>query len=157
LNYDYIKCDATQPIGDGKKVIAHCCNDAGGWGSGFVIAISKRWPEPEREYRKLFASSSRLLLGSLHVVFVEQNIWVASIIGQHGYGSRAVLSGPPIRYQALKDGFQSLAQWCIINNATVHMPRIGCGFAGGTWDMVEPLIQDTLCKSGIAVYVYDFK
>src|SRR4029077_8760714 len=27
------------------------CNDAGGWGKGFVIAVSRRWPEPERRYR----------------------------------------------------------------------------------------------------------
>jgi hypothetical protein len=31
--------------------IAHVCNDRGGWGKGFVMAISQRWPQPEMEYR----------------------------------------------------------------------------------------------------------
>ncbi len=38
----YIKGDATQPQAGGNKVIAHVCNDLGGWGKGFVMAISKR-------------------------------------------------------------------------------------------------------------------
>jgi len=32
----YIKGDATAPQGKGVKVIAHLCNDLGGWGKGFV-------------------------------------------------------------------------------------------------------------------------
>ncbi len=46
-----IKGDATSPQAKGRKVIAHICNDLGGWGKGFVLAISRRWPEPERDYR----------------------------------------------------------------------------------------------------------
>jgi hypothetical protein len=32
-------------------VIAYICNDLGGWGKGFVLAISRKWPQPERDYR----------------------------------------------------------------------------------------------------------
>ena len=39
--------------------------------------------------------------------------------------------------------------------ATVHMPRIGCGLAGGTWDNIEPIIERTLCEADIEVSVYD--
>jgi O-acetyl-ADP-ribose deacetylase (regulator of RNase III) len=41
--------------------------------------------------------------------------------------------------------------------ASVHMPRIGCGLAGGDWSKVEPLITRRLTDKGIAVYVYDYK
>ena len=47
----YLQGDATQPQSKGNRIIAHVCNDLGGWGKGFVLAISKRWPEPEAEYR----------------------------------------------------------------------------------------------------------
>ena len=50
----YFEGDATSPIGDGKKIIPHVCNDIGGWGKGFVLALSKKWPEPEEYYRKFF-------------------------------------------------------------------------------------------------------
>ncbi|MFG2126703.1 hypothetical protein ACGFNV_02690 [Streptomyces sp. NPDC048751] len=39
--------------------------------------------------------------------------------------------------------------------ASVHMPRIGCGLAGGKWSRVEPLIAERLVKRGAAVTVYD--
>ncbi|MFE0817971.1 GNAT family N-acetyltransferase [Streptomyces sp. NPDC058794] len=47
----YVRGDATVPSVKGVKVIAHVCNDLGGWGKGFVLAISRRWPEPEAAYR----------------------------------------------------------------------------------------------------------
>lgn len=43
---EYVRGDATTPLGKGPKVIAHVRNDLGGWGKGFVLAISRRWPEP---------------------------------------------------------------------------------------------------------------
>ncbi len=39
--------------------------------------------------------------------------------------------------------------------ASVHMPRIGCGLAGGRWPRVEPLIVERLVRRGIEVTVYD--
>jgi hypothetical protein len=36
----------------------------------------------------------------------------------------------------------------------VHMPRIGCGLAGGTWDRVGPIVDWTLDRRD--VFVYDF-
>lgn len=44
----YITGDATRPQDQGAKIIVHICNDIGGWGKGFVVAISRRWPEPEQ-------------------------------------------------------------------------------------------------------------
>ncbi|MGH7866045.1 MAG: Appr-1-p processing protein, partial [Candidatus Dormibacteraceae bacterium] len=41
--------DAMSPNVPGPKIIAHICNDVGGWGKGFVLAVSQRWPEPERD------------------------------------------------------------------------------------------------------------
>lgn len=46
----FVRGDATNPQAKGPKVIAHICNDRGAWGKGFVLAISKRWPEPEAAY-----------------------------------------------------------------------------------------------------------
>jgi hypothetical protein len=36
------------------------------------------------------------------------------------------------------------------------MPRIGCGLAGGKWELIEPIIVRTLSEHDIAVTVYDF-
>jgi hypothetical protein len=36
------------------------------------------------------------------------------------------------------------------------MPRIGCGLAGGKWELIEPIIVRTLVARGVPVTVYDF-
>jgi O-acetyl-ADP-ribose deacetylase (regulator of RNase III) len=54
------------------------------------------------------------------------------------------------------EGLQKVSDFAKAQNASVHMPRIGCGLAGGTWDQIEPLIIATLINSVISVWVYDF-
>ena len=75
-------------------------------------------------------------------------------IGQRGM--RAGSSGPPIRYPAMEQCLRTLSDRAIELQASVHMPRIGCGLAGGRWDRIEPLIEAALCQRGVAVTVYNF-
>ena len=38
----YTKGDATSPRGSGVKIIAHICNDQGGWGKGGDAALKPK-------------------------------------------------------------------------------------------------------------------
>jgi O-acetyl-ADP-ribose deacetylase (regulator of RNase III) len=152
----YIKGDATCPQAKGPKIICHVCNDIGGWGKGFVLAISRRWKEPEAEYRAWHAAGkdARFSLGAVQMVQVEPYVWVANMIGQRGIKRGS--SGPPIRYEALAACLQEVGAKALELGASVHMPRIGCGLAGGKWSKVEPLILEHICGHGVPVTVYDF-
>ncbi|WP_444994230.1 Appr-1-p processing protein [Aliikangiella sp. IMCC44359] len=153
----YLKGDATNPQGQGQRIIIHVCNDIGKWGRGFVLAISKRWPAPERTYKSLFQSDNKPSLGDTQFVQVEDSITVANIIGQHGVRSPRNKTAPaPIRYDAIEKGLTSVANHAIEKSASVHMPRIGCGLAGGSWGKIEPIIERTLTNKNIKVFVYDF-
>ena len=151
----FLKGDATCPIVEGNKIIVHICNDIGGWGLGFVLALSKRWPEPEVEYRKWYESMENFVLGEVQFVKVEGHISVANMIAQHNVVS--IKGIPPIRYEALDKCLQKVGDRAKEINATIHMPRIGCGLAGGTWVEVEKLIYKNLIGRGIEVFVYDLK
>lgn len=151
----YKKGDATRPDTSRNKVIVHVCNDIGGWGKGFVMAISKRWPQPEAHYRAWHRSNDRFSLGEVQFVEVEEDLWVANLIGQHKI-NKDEKGQPPIRYEAILAGLRQLATFAIQKGASVHMPRIGCGLAGGTWDKIEPLIESALLAEGILVTVYDY-
>lgn len=153
----YLKGDATQPQAKGNKIIAHICNDLGGWGKGFVLAISNRWPEPETEYRQWHRSRAKnnFGLGEVQFVQVDRYIWVANMLGQRGMKTGS--KGPPVRYPAIEQCLTSVAEKAHELSASVHMPRIGCGLAGGKWNKIEPLIQQTLCAAKINVFVYDFE
>ncbi|MFC4563604.1 macro domain-containing protein [Nocardiopsis mangrovi] len=152
-----VRGDATAPQAKGPKVIAHICNDLGGWGKGFVLAVSRRWPEPEREYRRWHRerAANDFGLGAVQLVRVRPDAWVANMVGQHGI--KAGGKGPPIRYEAVETCLAALTGHAVELGASVHMPRIGCGLAGGTWDRIQPLIDRTLIAGGVATTVYDVR
>lgn len=151
----FTRGDATRPRAQGPRIIAHVCNDAGGWGRGFVLALSARWPQPEQDYRDWHRgrAGNDFALGAVRLVQVQPGTWVANMIGQHG--THAGSDGPPVRYPALGQCLHAVGDKAIGLRASVHMPRIGCGLAGGRWDQVEPLVSAGLCQRGVTVTVYD--
>lgn len=151
----YVTGDATCPAGDGPKIIVHVCNDLGKWGKGFVLAISRRWKAPELAYKAGFDAPTRAALGDVQFVSVAPSLTVANLIGQHGIATRTSKT-PPVRYEAIRGGLAKVSARARESGASVHMPRIGCGLAGGGWGRVEPLVADTLSAADIDVTVYDF-
>ena len=144
----------------------HICNDSGGWGAGFVVALSRRWTAPEGQYRKWYRDkthplSGEFALGNVGWAMVEPGLWVANMIAQTGYGksgrnqhkTEEEADLPPIRYEALLRCLIKVAESARSKGSTIHAPRIGCGLAGGSWDQIEPLIQETM--PDLQVYIYD--
>ena len=155
MSMNYVIGDATEPIGDGPKIIVHVCNDIGGWGRGFVVALSKRWPDPEQRYRAWYRGEMKaeFALGEVQFVQVADDIWVANLIGQRDV--RVVAGVPPVRYEAIRAGLKRVVSEAHRMAASVHMPRIGCGLAGGKWDEVGKLVEEELSSQGVTVTVYD--
>lgn len=151
--------NATRPVGDGPKVIAHICNDIGAWGSGFVLAVSRRSPLPESAYRswhrKRVWSGRPFELGQIQLTaYAGPQLRVANMIAQRGIRHEA--SAPPaVDYDALGTCLNRLYEAVAGTPVSVHMPRIGCGLGGGDWRVVEGLITDTLIVHGVPVTVYD--
>lgn len=151
----YLKGDATEPAAEGNKIICHVCNDIGKWGAGFVMALSKKWYQPEMAYRKLFrtqAINEHLELGQTKLIQVKPQIYVANMIAQ--YGLDFIDGRPPIRYEALQQCLHDVAVAATLLDASVHMPKIGSGIAGGDWNVIEQIVLYTLELKGIPVFVY---
>lgn len=146
MRINYVKGDATAPIGPGPKVIAHICNDIGKWGRGFVLAVSRRWSQPEQAYRQ---NKSRVL-GTVEFVSCEPGLVVANMVAQHGIMRAG--SSPPIRYDALETALSLVSAYATETGSTVHMPRIGAGLAGGSWDKIESIIEKSIPNVQVTVY-----
>jgi len=152
MTISYVVGDATQPRGEGLKLIVHVCNAAGGWGRGFVVALSNRWPEPEAAYRKWFAernkmskylSSEIFKQGNIQPVRVTDNIMVVNMIAQTHW--RWTNGQPPIRYDSLAECLMKVNLIALKTNASIHMPdMIGCGLAGGNREKVISIIERTI-------------
>lgn len=149
MNLEMVKMingDATYPIGNGKRIIAHICNNRGGWGRGFVLAINKRWSKPELSYRNWCSRN----LGFVQFVDVGDGIRVANMIAQEGF--YAEKSTPPIRYEALTMALNRVCREAKNTKATVHMPKIGAGLAGGDWEKIYTIIEKIFVD--VDAYVY---
>jgi hypothetical protein len=135
----YQKGDATAPKDAGPTVIVDGCNDGGRWGKGFVLAISRRWREPEAVYRSAFAREPVPQLGDVQFVGVIGQTKVANLIGQNTACAAVVARlRRPFHIPAVLEGSKKVAAFAREHGASVT------------------IIQDTLCNQGIAVTVYDF-
>lgn len=150
MKINYLIGNAVNPIGSGHKVIAHICNDIGKWGKGFVLAVSRKWPNTREQYLEWY--NNGLKLGEVQYLRVETYITVANMIGQHGI--RTGSNGPPIRYDALEKCLANLKLFAEENKASVHIPRIGCGLAGGSWSKIEEILNRVFNDSTVEVNVY---
>lgn len=151
----YVHGSATESRGDGPNLVVQVVNDkTANWGGGgFAGAVRKAWPSVQDDFRDWSVHShASFRLGGVRVSRVNERLSVASVIAQHGYGPS---STPRLRYSALREGLAKVAQLALVSGASVHMPRIGTGQAGGSWSIVRELIGETLGEAGIRVTVYD--
>lgn len=159
---NYLIGDATDPQVPGNKIIAHVCNDVGGWGRGFVLSVTKRYPTAEWAYRNWFKGTISPIqedppfkLGEVQIVRVRPDVFIANMIAQCGVTIKNNV--PPIRYDAVTQCLQTLCVCAKALDASVHMPRIGCGLAGGRWNEIEPIVNRVLAQNDVKTYVYDLE
>lgn len=149
---NYLRGDATTPRGRGARIVAQVVNDkTPRWGGGFALSVRRRWQLVQDDFID-WVGNRRPALGSSHLSQAEPDVWVFSMIAQHGYGPSPT---PRIRYWALERGLQELAAAALKLGASVHVPRLGAGQAGGNWDVVAGMLGEHLLTRGIPVTVYD--
>ena len=146
----YLTGDATDPQAAGPKIIAHCCNDLGRWGKGFVLAVSARWPEPEIDFKAWakLGTAGGFALGAVRFVQVRADIVVANMIGQHGIKKGS--NGPPIRYPAVATALVVVGDKAIELGASVHMPQIGSPRPRKTTSAAREIAGPSVVASGVA-------
>jgi O-acetyl-ADP-ribose deacetylase (regulator of RNase III) len=150
----YLKGDATNPRGTGPRIVAHIVSNRGLiWGAGFGRAVRKKWPKVQDEFAKwAVGHHDDFHLGNIRLSRVDDSLYIAHLVAQHGVGPSKT---PRVRYGAVETCLQKLADFALAHNATVHMPRIGTGEAGGTWEIIGEIVEDTLCQKQVDVTVYD--
>jgi len=144
--------DASEPFGAEPKLLLQVVNDkASVWGGGFAKQAGRKWPHAQRRFREWVLEGRQLRLGNIHSVSIRDDLTLVSLVAQHGFKPSA---GPRLRYGALSSALEKVAYLAMAKGATVHMPRIGAGEAGGNWTIIEGIVQETLTAKGIAVTVY---
>lgn len=153
--------DATEPqlVGGKINMICHCCNTIGAWGAGFVVPLGKKYPIAKLKYQICIDEAKKTrknLLGTVSYVTVNEDskLVIANLFGQSSLYPKSD-GTPPVNYNAIECGLNHIVKDLNGKDAVIHMPRIGCGLAGGEWSKIEAIINATLVKAGIEVIVYD--
>ena len=153
LGIKSIRGDALEPRGSGRKIIAQIVNDkTPNWGAGFARAVRNKYPLVQKDFKEWAVSHpDEASLGNTHESYIFDDLSIVHMIAQHGYGESAK---PRIRYAALRNCLYQLKAIALANSASVHMPRIGTGYAGGNWGYILELIDEILVRNGVDVTIY---
>jgi O-acetyl-ADP-ribose deacetylase (regulator of RNase III) len=150
----YVHGNALEPRGDGMRVVCQLVNDrARTWGGGIARSAARVFPTAQVEFASWISGIPwDTRLGEAHFSTEKNGIVVASLVAQAGFGKSEL---PRIRYSALECCLRTVAEFALINHASIHMPRIGTGTAGASWEAVEEIVDYCLVKKGLSVTVYD--
>ena len=164
-----IEGDATEPQTTYKKeivIIPHCCNNEDKWGSGFVLALNKKWSEPEKKYRA-FCECNKMarimlpILGKVCYAKINSYLVVANMIGQDG--CKSADNPKPVKYWALASAMREVVGYIDMiksqtsNPVVIHCPKFGSDLAGGNWAFILELIREIWLENGIDVVIYEYK
>jgi O-acetyl-ADP-ribose deacetylase (regulator of RNase III) len=153
LTMALLRGNALEPRQNGVRILAHIVNDkTPNWGAGFTRAVRNKYPEVQEDFRDWVRKEpAEFKLGAIHTSTTNDGLFVVNMVAQHGYGESIK---PRIRYGALSDCLRSLAQLALSKQATVHIPRIGTGYAGGNWSFIAELIGEELVQKGVPTTIY---
>lgn len=120
-------------------IIAHQVNCQGVMGAGLAKQIADRWPSTLADYQE-WCDTVADPLGHMiysHVGRTRGTVYVAHLFGQRGYGR-----GRQTHYGALASALGKLRRSNTADALPVYIPHgLGCGLAGGDWDVVSELIE----------------
>jgi O-acetyl-ADP-ribose deacetylase (regulator of RNase III) len=156
MNFIIENGDALEVIPDTKTMIAHVVNDRGLWGAGFVVAISKKWEQPEQYYRsycsRMFSSKQQIEDGTVQFVSVEPNVTICNMFAMNGVAS--MTNPKPLNLNSLFKCLKNLRLKCEQDKyELIQMPKIGAGLARGDWDTIEKLIKSAFFNSNLTIKI----
>lgn len=135
------------------NVIMHQANCFKTMGAGIAKSIAKLYPEAEKvdqEYKAL----PKDRLGDFTCAIINNGPTVVNLYGQLGFGANKVQT----EYDKLEsaiDKFFVYAKNANVDLTRVGVPyKIGCGLAGGNWEIVERILAEQSNKHRVDIYIY---
>ena len=151
----YIKGDLVKLANEKNyfDAIIHGCNCFCTMGSGIANQIRELWPQVYKEdcltkigdKNKLGCYTYCQVRTKSHKFLVVFNAYT-----QYNYGRDKVQAD----YDAIRKVFHSLSESGYLTGMRIGLPKIGCGLAGGDWNIVEPIIEEELKDFDVTIVEY---
>ena len=149
------------------EVVAHGCNCFNTMGAGIAVKFAEVFGADRFEMEHADYRGDMNKLGNIDYETLYLSKWenkfvrnpeendvkeVVSVVNaytQYRYGK----GGPHVDYEALRLCMRKIND--MFHGAIIGLPQIGCGLAGGNWDIVKSIIKEELCDMDVIVVIYD--
>lgn len=127
-----------------KIIIPHVVNNKFVASKGFVVELTKHFPQWKEDYLNCERNSplGRIIWTSC------KHIYIASMCAQTLGGVR------PLYYNYLVSCMEKVAICAVEKKLSIHCPAFGSGLAGGSEKFINELIVDCWLKKDIDVTMY---
>lgn len=137
-----------------EDIIIHGCNCFHTMGGGIAYQVQKLYPGAYREDKRTIKGDKNKLgtysyFQTKNIFNTDKDIFIINAYTQYSFGTEKTHAD-----------YKSIEEVMIkINNhfkepLTISMPKIGCGLAGGNWNIVEKIIEKVFDNREIFVYIY---
>lgn len=133
------------------KYIAHGVNCQNKMGSGVAKALYSKFPKVKEVYHEYFKCFDDVQVGEWCFA-VQDGKEIYNLFTQEYYGYDGKRY---VNYAAIVECFKSLKESGKFDGP-IAIPKIGCGLAGGDWNIVEQLINDTV-GDDLEIWVYELE
>lgn len=135
-----------------EDIIGHQVNCQGVMGAGLAKQIRNKYPNVYEGYKsKCNNNDKENILGDCQIIVAEDGKFIANLFGQYSYGTGITQTN----YQALLAALLSLKGNAQYHDHSVALPYgIGCGLAGGDWNIVHSMIQEVFKDFEVTLYKF---
>ncbi len=152
MKIEYIHGDI---LASKERVIIHGCNAQGVMGAGIAKAIKEKYPKAFQRYRDEHGTIGLKVGDCIPCFDYLPNRIILNAITQEHYGSPR--GYPYVSYEALAKIFKLIDSSKgeeTQDGARIAMPKIGAGLAGGDWEVIEKIIEESFVRLQPVVYIW---
>lgn len=136
-------------------IFCHQVNCQGVMGAGLAKQIRNKYPEVYSDYIQTIHSEQWLLGSKICTPTTDGRVCV-SMFAQEDYGRNKCYTNYQA-FQIILDGLQSELQMFEFSNPSpykIAFPEgIGCGLAGGDWNIIKPILEKFAANVPNDVYI----
>lgn len=129
-------------------VILHACNCFHTMGAGAAKALRNKWPQIYQTDTNRTSYGDKTKLGTYSVTSISPRLTILNCYTQYRYGRDKRYTNYEAVYSCLektRDNFP---------DQELHMTPLGCGLAGGDWEVVKAMVLSVFKNTDTIVNVY---
>ena len=128
-----------------KTVILHGSNCFGKFGNGIAKYLAEKYPQViKADIETTIGDISKL--GTYTCAIIDPNFHILNCYIQYKYGHQGVY----VDYRAIQRCFNRIVH--NYHGWSIRLPMIGCGLAGGDWNVVSQLVKLAFSDEDVTVY-----